>query len=149
MNLDQLLDGTIDQLADKPEFKPYPAGAHVVTTFFTEKKYGADKKEAGIEEKFKYVEVGELANPDEDVAPKAGDEGMLSLNLTSKDEFQREFAQGTLKEILKALAAKFGNKSPRELMEEGKGQQAIIVTTLRSNKDKTASFLQLQKIEYI
>ena len=30
LDIDNLLDGTLDDLADAPEFKPFPLGAHKI-----------------------------------------------------------------------------------------------------------------------
>jgi hypothetical protein len=148
MNLDQLLDGSFDQLADKPEFKPFPAGQHAVQTFFKSKKFGENGKDGeGFEVKFKYMELVELTDPSKEV-PKAGAESTLQLNLTAKDDFQRESGQGNFKIIMAALAAKHPGLNVRQLIEAGQGQAAIITTGTRMNKDKTGEFLTLSAIQY-
>ena len=150
MTFDQLLDGAFDQvLADKPEFKPFPAGVHAAQIFFKLKQFGEKGVDgSGYEVKFKYAEQVEITNP-EDKPAKAGDESSLSLNMTAKDDFQRESAQGIMKQILTAAAAKFeGMTTPRELIAASEGQFCLITTTVRQNKEKTASYLQLQKIVF-
>jgi hypothetical protein len=148
MTLDELLNGSVDNLADKPEFKPYPPGVHGVAVFFKEKK---EKDFQGVEIRFSYAEAVELKNP-EDQAPEAKAEQVLQLNLLAENETQREFAQGTYKDIVQALIARFGVGSPRDLMNNNQGAGAIITTGLRkagkkaSNPD--AQYLELLKIEF-
>lgn len=148
MNLDQLLDGEFSQLSDKPEFKPYPRGQHAVTIHFKEKKFGDKGVDgAGIEVKFKYLEKGEFVD-ENDVAPEAGAEATLNLNLTHKTEMARDFNQGIFKIILAAIAEKNpGVTSPRQLMELGQGAAAIVTTGLKDNKEKTGKFLTLEAIQ--
>lgn len=149
MNLDQLLDGSFDQvLADKPEFKPFPAGVHAAQIFFKLKKFGEKGADGeGYEVKFKYAEQVELTDTEAKPA-KAGDEVTLSLNLLAKDDFQRESAQGTLKDIIKAAAEKFGGTTTREVIAAADGQFAVITTGIRANKAKTAEYMTLQKIQF-
>lgn len=150
MNLDQLLDGAFDQvLADKPEYKPFPAGVHAVQVFFKIKKFGDKGVDGeGYEVKFKYGEQMELTDTSA-VPAKAGDEASLSLNMTAKDDFQRENAQGTMKMIVKAAAEKFGGTTAREVIAAADGQFAAITTGTRLNKEKTASFLTLSKVQFL
>lgn len=148
MTLDELLSGSVDNLADKPEFKPYPAGVHGVAVFFKEKK---EKDFQGVEVRFTYVEAIELSDPAEK-APEPKAEQVLSLNLLAENEQQREFAQGTYKQIVQALIAKFGVGSPRDLMNNNQGAGAIVTSSLRkagkkaSNPD--AQYFELKNIEF-
>lgn len=152
MNLDALLDGGFEQLADKPEFKPFPAGVHAVNVFFKEKQFGEKGKDGeGFEVKFKYLENLELVNS-EDKVPKADDEMTLNLNLTAEKEGTRDNAQGNLKIIMAAAKVKFPEaNSVRELIASIGGQAAAITTSIRPNRqDKNAAgFFQLDKIEFI
>lgn len=151
MNLDALLDGGFEQLADKPEFKPFPAGVHAVNVFFKDKQFGEKGKDgAGFEVKFKYLEPVEIKP--EDVAPKADDEMTMNLNLTAEKDGTRENAQGNLKLIVTAAKVKFPEaNSVRELIAAANGQAAAITTSIRPNRqDKNAAgFFQLDKIEFI
>lgn len=149
MNLDQLLDGAFDKvLADKPEFKPFPSGVHACQLFFKLKKFGEKGADGeGYEVKFKYAEQVELADSSA-VPAKPGDEVTMSFNMTAKDDFQRDSAQGHMKMILAAAAAKFGGTTGREVIAAADSQFAVITTGVRKNKDKTAEFMTLQKIEF-
>lgn len=152
MNLDALLDGGFEQLADKPEFKPYPAGVHAANIFFKDKQFGEKGKDgAGFEVKFKYLENVELVNS-EDAVPKADDEMTMNLNLTAQKDGTRENAQGNLKLILAAAKIKFPEaNSVRELIAAAQGQAAAITTSIRKNRQKPEEpgFFQLDKIEFI
>ena len=149
MNLDALLDGSFEQLADKPEFKPYPRGQHAVQVFFKPKQFGEKGKDGeGYEVKFKYSEVAELVDPENDVPPKAGAEATLQFNMTSKEDFIREAGQGNMKMIFRAMAEKYPGMSPRQMLEAGSGDFAVITTGLRKNKDKTQEFLTLEAITW-
>ena len=137
INIDSLLDASLDDLADLPEFGTYPAGTHKVILQFEKKEIN---KHPAIELKMKAVETVELSNPTEDAPLSAGAEGNVLFMLDN------EFSQGKLKNLLAALAAQFGGSSIREVMEAANGMEITVVTKVRQNKDKTASYTDLVKL---
>lgn len=139
-NLDSLLDGTLDDLADMPEFRPYPPGTHKVTITLVQKEIN---KKPAFELKMKAVETIELANPSEDKPLESGGEASVAFILDN------EYGQGGLKNLLKAAAEKFGAKSNRELIADVQNAEAAVVTNLRANKDKTQFYTNLVEIAFL
>ena len=130
MNLDQLLDGTLDDLADLPEFKPFPCGSHRATMKLEVKKIGEHN---AVEVGFVAIETVELA--DTTKAPvNAGDATSVLYFLTHSNPKVAEIGQGKFKELMKSLAEHFGAKSNRDLMADGNGAEVMIITDLRDEK---------------
>lgn len=138
-NLDSLLDGTLDDLADLPEFKPFPVGTHYVVMTLAQKKVGTHP---AIEVTMKAIETKELANA-EDTPLKQGDETSVAYMLDN------EYGQGGFKELMKAAAEKFGVKSNRDLMADLQGAEVLVVTGIRQNKEKTQSYTNIKTLAVI
>lgn len=128
--LDSILDSTLDDLADMPEFKPFVAGAHKVVITFKAKEVN---KKPGVEIGMKAVETVELANPDD--APLApGAETSVLFLLRNNDGSKNEIAEGKLKEILKSLKEGLGIQGTnREIMEAANGAEVLAVTKIKKN----------------
>lgn len=139
-NFDNLLDSTLDDLADLPEFKVLPAGAHKCTIVSLEPK--TIGTHPAWEIKLKLVEHLELTNPEE-TPMAAGSECSTSYMMDN------EFGQGAFKDLCKPLAAHTGIGSMRELKDAVKGLEVMVVTKQRQNKDKTATYLDIKKLEVI
>jgi hypothetical protein len=129
-DLDSLLDGTLDDLADLPEFRPYVPGTHRVN--FT---IEPDQKEKTVYfAKLSLLETMEQVNPD-DKPLEVGCEAKIRYDLTN------QYAQGNFKKLLTALAAHFGAKSNRELIAEASSPiECLVVTKLVENKKKPGNF---------
>ena len=138
-NIDSLLDGTLDDLADLPEFKPYPAGTHKVVIKLEQKVVN---KHPSFEFSMKAVETLELANAG-DTPLAAGAETSILFMLDN------EIGQGSFKKLLSSAAAKFGAKSNRELIAEIQNTEALVVTKQRQNKDKTQTYTDLVEIGWV
>lgn len=138
-NIDSLLDGTLDDLADAPEFKPFPAGTHKVIITILQKKIGTHP---AFEVGMKAVETLELANSEE--AP-------LATGATTSVAYMmdNDLGQGNFKKILASLAAHFGAKSNRELIAEAQNLEVAVVTKVRQNKDKTQSYTDIVELQVI
>jgi hypothetical protein len=132
-NLDALLEGTLDDLKDLPEFKPFPPGVHKVTVTSEQKKVN---NKPCLEVKLKLVEVVELANSS-DEPPAPGAEANVLLQLDN------DFGQGMLKKILLAVAGKFGAKKNSELLADLQNLECVVATNVRDNKEKTAKYLSI------
>lgn len=128
-NMDDLLDGTIDDLADFPEFRPYNEGAHLC--MYTLER---DKKDKNvIYSCLKLIETKEQT--DSKATPmEPGAETRVRHDLSN------EFGQGQFKRIMTAAAAKFGAKSNRALMEEMNSVEVLVVTKLNENKKSLGKF---------
>ena len=145
-DVDALLDGTIDDLKDKPEFKAFPPGGHLCQVFMTPK--AIKDVGSGVEITLKAIETMELASPDEDKPLEKGAETSVFLFFSHENPMVSEFGQGTFKEIMAVLKEKYGQMSNRKLMEAGNGNEMIVITGLRSNKDKTQSFTSIEAIQF-
>lgn len=137
-DLDAILDGTLDDLADIPEFAVYAPGSYILDFNLEQDK---DKKKQSVYYgRMTVVEVKELADPTK-TPPAVGAQTGVRMDLTN------EFGQGNMKKILSAAAAKFGKKSNRELIEELKTSVRVLaITDLRANKDKTVDYTNLVEI---
>jgi len=140
-NMDNLLDGTLDDLADLPEFRPFPPGLHSAVFSWEQKVVN---NHPSIEVRLKAKETIELAKPaDEENKPLVGGEEASVLYM-----MDNEIGQGSFKEnILKPLAAHFGAKQTRELLKDAQGATVSVVTDLRANKEKTKSYMTIVKLE--
>lgn len=144
-DMDAILDGTLDDLKDAPEFKPFPPGAHICTLKITQKKIdGWPAFELGL----KILSTEELADTN-DVPPEVGAETSVAYFMKHEKEIVAELGQGKFKEILKSAAEHFGAKSNRELIEDCNGATALVITGLRSNKDKTKSFTDIESVKFV
>jgi hypothetical protein len=144
---DNLLDATLDDLADLPETKAFPVGAHAVTMFLNAPQPKPGKKQQ-VHAKFVYRAPKELANPT-DAAPNPGDESMIFLSLYKKDGEKNEFGEGQLKRLLQPLKDGGLSGSNRELIDATKpGVDVVIVNTLREFPAGSGQFqMQIEKIE--
>lgn len=127
MNLDSILDSTLDDLADMPSITPFPNGAHKVKLTFK-----IDDKKLSIQMAMEYIETLELSDPTS-VAPAPGDKNTIFFNLKKKDNTPNEYAQGALKEVLKVLAPVFPG-STRETLTAAEGVEVAVVTKVRVGK---------------
>lgn len=147
-DLDSLLDATLDDLADVPEFKPFPAGAHRCTINWAFKEIS---KQMCPEIKLTAIETIELSNP-EDTPVKAGDTAAQAFLLKNKEGKKNEISEGQLKNLLKPLQEHLGTASNRETIEKSNGLEVVAVTKLRtdnSDKDNVKHYLQVVNISVI
>lgn len=141
-DINAMLDGTLDDLADLPEFKPFPAGTHAVTLQIVDKTAPKDRvnNHPGFEVKMKAVETLELANSD-DVPLTAGAETSVLYLLDNP------IGQGSFKKLLASAAEHFGAKTNRELIADLQGATVAVVTRVRQNKDKTQSYTDIVEMK--
>lgn len=144
--VDSLLDETLDDLADLPSSKPFPAGAHQALMFITKPD---PKKPSMYCVKFKHEAVLEMASATAE-APKPGDEAVMFIHTKKKDGAVNEFGQGQLKMILSPLAERLGTTSIAALVEATKpGIQVGIVCAIKAAKDEYQEAMVLQKIQLV
>ena len=127
-SLDNILDATLDDLADMPSISLFPNGAHKVKL---ESKI--DHKKASVQLTMHYIEPLELADPTA-TSPATGDKNSVFFNLKKKDGTANEYAQGALKEIVKVLQAQFGGATTTEVLEASKDAEVAVVTKIRVGK---------------
>jgi hypothetical protein len=137
-DMDDLLDATLDDLPDAPEFKPFPAGAHRCSIQWAFKEIGGLKNCPEIT--LKMIETVE-ASDTEATPAKAGDTTSVAYMLKKKDKdnpgqfVTNEIAAGQFKEVLKSLSAGgFAGASGREIMEASNGAEVLVVTGTRADK---------------
>jgi hypothetical protein len=135
-SLDSLLAGSIDDLADLPEFAKLPAGAHKVSIKWEKKEVN---KHPSLELKMKLIEHIELSNAT-DTPLEAGAESSVLFMLDN------EFGQGKMKEVMKVLATACGTSTISETMEASNGMEVTVITNLKPNKDKTENFMNVVKV---
>lgn len=136
-NVDALLDGTLDDLADLPAFEPYRAGTHVVQINIE----GPIKvnNHPSFKLKMKLIETKELADSNE-TAQAPGTEAEVLFPMDN------EYGQGGFKKVLAGLNETFQKKSNREIIEAAQGAECLVITTVRGNKDKTAFYTAIKEI---
>jgi hypothetical protein len=139
-NIDSILDGTLDDLADLPEFRPYPAGTHRVNIKFEQKVVN---KHPGFELKMKAVETVELPAGSTEEPLAAGAETAVLFLLDN------EIGQGAFKKVLSSLANHYGAKSNRELIAEAQGAECLVVTKQRQNKDKNQTYTDIVELQVV
>lgn len=137
-NLDSLLDGTLDDLADIPEFRPFNPGAYRLNFAFEQ-----DKKTKHVYfAKLKVLEVLEQANP-EDVPMEIGAETSVRYDLSN------EYGQGAFKKILAVAAAHFGAKKNSELIEDMKNVEVVAITKHNVNKKNNQIYTDIVEVQMV
>jgi hypothetical protein len=139
-NIDNLLDGTLDDLVDLPEFKPFPNGVHSCTVSFESKKVN---NHPCVEVTMKLDETIELANPEGEVAPAKGSESSVLYMLDN------EIGQGKFKDLMKPFAEANPGMKLGQLIKECSGNSVIVVTSQRANKEKTKMYQDITAITLV
>lgn len=129
-DIDSLLDSTLDDLVDMPEFKPFPVGAHRALLSMT---VTTVNNNPSIDVSLEAIETVELSNP-EDKPTAKGDKTNMLLMLKKNDGTKNELSEGKWKELLKPLQIHFNTSSNRETMEASKGVEVLAVTKIRADK---------------
>lgn len=138
IDLDSILDSSIDDLADLPEFGIYPSGAHRVIINWESKEVN---KHPSMELKMKLVETVELTNPAEDQPVVAGTESSSLFMLDN------EFGQGAFKKIMKTLAEACGTQKISETVDASQGMEVtVIVVTKPDKKDKDVMRMNVRSL---
>lgn len=140
-DIDSLLDGSLDDIADLPEFKPYPVGFHKVSINLAAKKMG---EKTGIELSMKYIESIELSDPTA-IAPKAGDTTNIAFFLDN------ELGQGQFKNVITALKSLAPEGATnREIMAAAADAVVLVSTKQRADKnDATKVYTQLVNLSLV
>lgn len=138
MNVNDLLDATLDDLDDLPSFEPFPAGAHRV-------KATMDFKEVPghgtcVELAFEMIEVVELADPQAN-APIPGSTCSTLFMLDN------EFGVGNFKRCATPFGLALGLKNNREIIEQTTDIECVVVTSLKQDKkDAERFYLNVKEI---
>ena len=140
-----LLDNTIDALADMPEFKPFPKGAHRCTIKWAIK---AINGYPAIELSLKAISTEELVDPT-DTPVKAGDETSSIFILIGKDGTQNDLGQGQWKKLLVPLTAHFNTATNQETMDASQGCEVVAITGIQTNKKDPQNIKHYTSIEQL
>lgn len=126
-----ILDETLDDLADLPSQELWPAGAYAASM-----KVSRMKDKAGA-----YVvnltmqQVVELSAPSDD-EPAEGDQTAAFIYTRKKDGTVNEIGQGQLKTVLNPLSAALDTRNIGEILEATKdGVDVIAVVKIRKSRD--------------
>ena len=129
-SIDDLLDATLDDLEDLPEFKPFPVGAHRVSISLAIKEINSKQ---AVELDMKAIETMELVNSSDEPL-KEGDSTSLAFFMDN------EFGRGALKKVSIPLAEALGTNTIRELIDACNGVECLVITTLRKDKNDPDKF---------
>lgn len=130
-----LLDESLDQLADLEKFEPVHVGSHIMEMKFEEKEIG---DMPAVTLTLSLVETLELTN--KTLEPQEpGKKANITFFLKYKDKntgevLPNKVGQGQLKEVLRVVSENFGGATIREMMTNANGGQAAF--TLKQRKDK-------------
>lgn len=134
-----VLDGTLDDIEDLPQFLAFPSGAYIVTLVdgLLEKVIA---NHPAVDMKVRCDEVKELSQPgDAALAPKVGDQGNMAFMLDN------ETGRGFLKMVLNPIGEKLGIKGNREILAASKGIQALLVVKKVHDAAKQRDYMNLVK----
>ena len=144
-DIDSLLDGTLDDLKDIPEFKPFPVGAHLCTINWVTKKVN---ERTAIELNLVAIATQELTNVS-DTPLEAGAGTSVMFSLYKKDGSANDLAQGQWKALLTVLAQHLGTKTNRETMEASNGLECVVFTGIRADKRNPSDIKNYTTVENI
>lgn len=138
-----LLDDTLDDLADLPKQSPYPAGAYLTSV----KVSRMENKPTVYVINMTLKEVIELANPNtpESEIPSTGDQSTVFIHTRKKDGTANTIGQGQLKVVLAPLASAMETNNISEILEATKNGVDMI-TVVKIRKDKTGQYDDAQEI---
>jgi hypothetical protein len=128
VDLNDLLDTQLDDIADLPEFKNFPVGGYRCAVTMEAKKIGSKN---AVEVQLKMLEVLELSDP-EAVPPNVGD----SCNACYFHS--AEYGWGSLKKIAAQFAEVAGSGSLKDIVAAVKGIECTVITSLRADKKHNA-----------
>ena len=155
MSLDNLLDSTLDDLADLQKFEPLPKGSYRLSVGWET----PDNDEFIIVQlKLTMLEVLQIPGLEEDKFPQVGKAATFYMRLQRKDGepmlwkdgTENNTDQGRFKEVLLALAPVFnpdGTLTNRQMMEASEGAEVLATLGTRANKqDPDMVFNTIRKI---
>lgn len=135
-----LLDSSIDELADLERFTPIPAGSHKVRLTWS---FPEHETQVVVQLKLEVVETLEMANSSEPV-PEPGKSGNIRFPLQNKDGTPivsqktgkpMTMGQGQLKEVIAILQPTFGGSTLREVIDNSQGAEVVAMLKVRASKD--------------
>jgi len=123
-NMDSLLEGTLDDLAQVPEFVTFPAGSHRINMTW---EMPTKDRPTSIGLKLTAIETLELN--DSSASPLVP--GSMT---TISFKMDNEYGQSNYRKVITSLSAHYGAGTNREIMEKSAGAECLVVTSLRKGK---------------
>ena len=142
IDIDSLLDVSLDDIDDLPEFGSYPLGAHKVLATFEQKDINGSP---AVELGFKYISCESLTNS-KDVEPKEGDMASVLFMLNN------EVGLGKLKAMAIPMGVSLGLEKPsiRDIIEAVTDVECLIITSFRKNKnDPDSPYMNVKELAVI
>lgn len=156
MDLMNLLDSTIEELADLQKFEPLPKGSYRLSVNWT---LPEDDEYVIVQMKLTMLEVLQIPGIDDpEQYPAVGKAATFYMRLQRKDGEPMVWKDGTpntqdqgrFKEVLLALAPVFnpdGSLSNRQMMEASEGAEVVATLGVRaSKKDPDSKFNEIKLI---
>lgn len=138
-----LLDDTIDALADLEAFEPLPAGTHRVSISWATKEING---KPAVTQTLTLLEVLELVDTSKEL-PEPGAKSDIAYILKKDDGEPNTMGQGQLKEVLRTLQLYVGGKSSVDIMDASEGAEVIVTLKVRANKnDPDQKFNQIKSL---
>lgn len=131
------LDETLDDLADLPQNKPFPAGTHLALL-----KIRKNPKKAGqYVVEMTHQETVELANPNtpEEEQPKMGDKSTVFISTKKKNGEPNDIGQGQLKIVLSPIGRMLETNSIGAILENTK-EGILAAVTLKIKADTSGNY---------
>lgn len=155
MSLDNLLDSTLEDLADLQKFEPLPVGSYRLSVNWDT----PDNDEFVIVQlKLSNLECLEVPGVAEESFPAVGKAATFHMRLQRKDGEPMVWKDGTpntqdqgrFKEVLLALVPVFnpdGTLTNRQMMEASEGAEVVATLGVRASKtDKDSKFNYIKNI---
>lgn len=138
--MSELLDETLDDLADLPSVAPFTAGAHKVqvNVYRKKAKEGKGFRPGAYMVKFTHKETLELTDATA-TPPKEGDQALLNIFTKKKDGTPNEFGQGQLKMILGPIGERLGLNSVNQILE-ALGEQGVEAAIVSGTKKQEGGY---------
>lgn len=141
--LDNLLDATLDDIADLPTFSPFPKGHHRVLATFGQKEING---KGAVTLDLKMLETIEYANP-QDAETSPTKEGDTSNTMFMLDN---EYGAGNFKRCAAPFAEMVGSSQLRAIVEGVVDVECVVLTSLRQDKnDKDKYYLDVKEIAVV
>ena len=123
-NMDSLLEGTLDDLAQVPDFVAYPPGSHKVIINW---EMPTKERPTTIGLKLSAIETLELND--------ASHTPLVPGSMTTISfKMDNEFGQSNYRKVITSLSAHFGAGTNREIMEKSAGAECLVITTSKTGK---------------
>ena len=126
-----LLDSSVEDLAELEAFTPIPAGTHRLSIGWETKDIN---NKPSVILKMEVLETLEMANTNEE-APAAGKKADVAFMLLKDDGTPNTMGQGQLRAVIESLVESFGGDTTRETMEASEGAEVVATLKIRVNKN--------------